>query len=394
MMRRKTYIILCLCIFAINAGLSAQALTEFDKNQIVRRARLRIQEFEELLQLISDPTRSRGAIDRYIVSSYSRKDSLFNQVFYDDQVIIEDDLTPIDLTQDNIEVSALPVTTYLNNFKLQYQKYYEKTIFFTELEFSEVQEEDFIYVIASYNSEFKGKHASYKNYQYKPIRRKATLRAEYDLTEDRWKVWIAGVNYDRTQPQLQATENNAASDRQDSLAITEEEVLIPTDTVQEKQEPVLSQVQEEEASSEEKIPQLAFTSRPPAGIKKGENIAFNWNTPLNDATLTLYQGNDKIADIRRGLDGQKWNWKVQQKPGKNYSVTLYDPATDRKAESGLFRIKSRFPLALKIGIPLAAVGIIAVISSQDNGGGGGNGGGGETDSSKIDITPTVPSGGN
>lgn len=365
------FLMFFICFCALSSY--AQNLTEFDKEQIKRRATLRIQEFEELLKFISDPTRSRGAIDRYILSSYSRRDSLFNQVFYDEKVIIEDDITPIDLTQDNIEVSALTVPTYLNNFKLQYEKYYEKTIFFTDLEISDVQEEDFMYVIASYNSEFKGRNSAYKNHQYNVVRRKATLRADYNLEEDRWQVWIAGVNYDREM--LHSAVNTAPQASKEEKK--EDNALSIVDT-KEKESTVV-------ASEKTTIPSLAFTTPFPTKVKKGKNIALRWNTSVTDATATLYQGETMIKEIRQDLSGQQWNWKVQQKPGKDYIIKLYEPSTGKQAASQSFQVKPRIPVVLKVGLPLIIAGAVYYFTREQD-----PEPNPEPESNRIEVTPELP----
>lgn len=342
-------------------------LTPSDKEEIKRRAKFRMQEFEELLQLISDPTRSRGAIDRYILSSYSRQDSLFNQVFYDEEVKIEDDITPIEFNKENIEASALSVSAYLNNFKLQYNKYIDKTVFFTNLEFSGVQQQNFVYVVVSYDSEFRGRHTIYKSYQYKPLKRKATLRAEYNLDLDRWQVWIAGVYYDRAS-------FNDESEPDSTIAIatnpvleqneqpTEELTQLPTPQDDEAAEQVADQ---ENDNASDALP-LEFVSAFPEAIKKGNVRPLRWNEDLNDGEIRLYQGEEQLAVLRKGLYGQQWNWSVQQKPGKDYSIVLYEPATGREAKTGAFQIKSKFPLALKIAIPtVTAAAVIFLLRPGD-----------------------------
>lgn len=343
------YLLLTLVLCLLALGVQAQNLTEFDKEQIVRRATLKMDEFEELLFLISDPTRSRGAVDRYILSSYSREDSLFNQVFYDQDVIIEDDLSPIELTQDNIEVSAIDVVTYLNNFKLQYKKYMEKTVFFTDLSFSEVMQEDYVYVVASYQSEFKGKHANYEDHQYPLVKRKATLRATYDYTSDAWKVWIAGVNFDREgakpEERIAVSEQNSSEDiktDEENLAIVQEDQPAEESTPAELQ-------------NDQNLPSLQFTSDIAQSIKRGKSMALRWNKPVEDASMSLYQGEQEIMRLQEDVDGQQWNWKVAQKPGKNYSIMLYDPATTSKVKSKAFQIKPKFPLAVKIAVPVVAM---------------------------------------
>lgn len=349
-------------------NLCAQSLTDLDKKEIQRRAAFRIEEFQELLQLITDPTRSRGAIDRFIISSYSKEDSLFNQVFYDAQVVIEDDLTPIDHTQENIEVSALPVATYLNNFKLQYQKSYDETIFFTDLQFSDIKTEDFTYLIVSYNSEFRGKNSAHPNYQYKPVKRNATLRATYSSELDRWQVWIVGINYDRTDLDASeaVVETPISNTAEKEVATKKADQEPPLRKVEKNSDASLVVAEDEENKDTEKqLPQLEFTSGIPEQVKKGKNLPLAWNSSVADASITLYQGDTRLREIRKGLYGEQWNWTAIQKPGKNFSIRLYEPSTGRSVTSSPFRIKSRFPLVVKIGVPVAVIGYIIYASQSE-----------------------------
>jgi hypothetical protein len=383
--------LLTICCIVGLSDVSAQNLTDLEKEEIKRRATFRMQEFEQLLQLIADPTRSRGAIDRFIVSSYSRDDTLFNQVFFDDQVIIEDDLTPIDLTQKNVEVSALPVATYLNNFKLQYQKSYEKTVFFTDLEFSDVRSEGFTYLIVSYKSEFRGGNSAHPDYQYAPVKRKATLRAAYSAALDRWQVHIAGVNYDRstlTAPAVAANTKTGAVQKEDipDKKTGEQEVLRKVEEREADAQVIQAEDKEEVTARQEKegteeaLPSLEFTSAVPDQVKKGRSLPLGWNTSVADATVTLYKGDTRLREIRRGLYGEQWNWTVAQKPGKDFSIRLYEPSTGRSAATSPFRVKSRFPLALKIGMPVAVIGTVFLLTNRT-----------ESEVGTIDIEPAVPS---
>ncbi|MDF9798771.1 hypothetical protein OKW21_004034 [Catalinimonas alkaloidigena] len=343
------YLMLMLCLSITISSTQGQGLTEFDKSQIERRARLKMDEFEELLFLISDPTRSRGAVNRYILSSYSQEDSLFNRVFYNEDVIIEDDISKIVLTNDNIEVSALDVVTYLNNFKLQYEKNIEKTVHFTDYSFSEPVQDAYTYIVVSYTSKFNGKNINLDDYNYPAVKRKATLRTEYNFKRDAWQVWISGVNYDRDVLTSEAEELTVIEDKD-----LKKETIAPPPDQQE----------------EESLPELQFTSTIPKNIKKGASLPLKWNNSVEDAEISLYQEGQEMMTLRKGLYGQQWDWNVNQKPGKNYSITLYEPATNRTVKSSSFQLKPRFPLVLKVGIPLAAIGV-AVLLLNDPGPGPG-----------------------
>ena len=299
-----------------------------EKLEIKKRAELKIEEFEELLNYIADPTRIRGAVDKAILSSYTDGE-FFKQVFYNEEVRIEEDITPNISANGRVSVSDVTVPVYLNDFKLYYEKQREKSVFFENLVFSDVLQGDFPFIIVSYDSRFNGAHRELKSQAYLPQKRRATLRADYDQENDRWQLWMIGVNY----------------------AIGEAPPPFPSE----------EQTEQEEATP---TPPLQFSDIP-ARIRKGRTLALDWNNPVENAELVLYKDDQPVGDIKEQLNGNQWNWTVNQKPGKGYSIMLYEPSTQKSIKTSPFRIKSKFPLAVKVAIPVVVVGYV-IMAKQNN----------------------------
>lgn len=330
-------------------------LTCEEKLEIKKRAQLKLEEFEALLRFIADPTRSRGAVDQAIKSSYT-DGKFFKQVFYDSTVRIENDILPY---MDASSESDIAVDAYLNQFKLFYEKSRESTIFFENVWFSDIQENQFVYMVASYQSRFTGTHRELKSMTYQPQSRSATLRAEYNTKLDHWEVWIVGVTYRRENKLPSFPADPCATDTittSDTTNITEiantAKVTDTSDTT------VTNNISDSTATS------LEFVDTANK-YKRGKLYQIAWNDTIQDGELHLYRREQPLGELTKALDGAQWSWNVKQKPGKNYSIMLYEPSTNRRVKSEVFRIRSSFPLAIKIAIPAAAVGYLIIAKQKE-----------------------------
>ena len=199
-MKKKLYYLIFLCFFAtLPAGAQKLNISYPEKLEIKNRAKLKIEEFEQLLNQIADQSRNRTHYDDVILSSYT-DGKKFKKVFYNDSVRIEEDINPNASAKEGPSVSDVTVDTYLARFNLLYNKQPEKTVFFDSLVFSDVLQDDFPYIVVSYDSHFKGTHSELKSQPYLPQKRRATLRAEYNKENGRWQLWITGVNFAQGPP--------------------------------------------------------------------------------------------------------------------------------------------------------------------------------------------------
>ena len=358
------------------------SLSESDRQEIRQRAALQMTDLESLLNYIADPSRTRSSVQRHMLSSYSDQDSVRSQIFRDETVIVENDILPV---VEDIETSFTPVSTYLNNFFLFYGKQSQATVEFTDLEFSEVRQKNNVpYLVVRYRSLFKGRHIHYPDQAYPPRARTATLQAQYDDQHSRWVVRIAGVSYDRQaspDPVLSADPADADGSPPSERPLTSS----PAETTQPS--PPVS-----DTRSSSRAIDLVFSPDLPPQVARGGNVILRWSQPVQNANIILYRGDKKIERLQQNLSGNQWNWRVRQKPGKDYTVLLYDPATNRRTQSGSFRIKPRFPLALKVAVPVAAIGGYLFLAHQ-------NGlfpfsddptPGPASEGNRIDIEPRVP----
>ncbi|AQG81622.1 hypothetical protein [Spirosoma montaniterrae] len=109
-----------------------------------------------------------------------------NQVFFSDEVILEDDIEPEHKNHEN--VVDVPVEKYLRNVDLFYAKTAEPSISFGNVVVSPVQIGDgFPYVKVFFTSNFKSKHAKLDQ-PYQSTSRVAELRAEKE--NGKWQVYI------------------------------------------------------------------------------------------------------------------------------------------------------------------------------------------------------------
>ena len=182
----KIYYLLLICIsfFISNQGFT-QTLSTRDKEALRYEAGAFVKEFELLLNNISSDESSR--LERNIIIENSFR-STGNQIFFNDEVIIEDDVNPNNYNHE--KVTDLAVEKYLRNFDLFYKKQQYKTIKFSDFYVSEVKEGSYIYVEVYYTSILKGNHSNY-NLSYKETSRVATIIAS--KKGRKWDLKIASI---------------------------------------------------------------------------------------------------------------------------------------------------------------------------------------------------------
>ncbi len=334
-------------------------LTCQEKLEIKKRAQLKLEEFEALLRFVADPTRSRGAVDQAIKSSYT-DGKYFKQVFYDSSVRIENDMLPY---MDASSESDITVEAYLSQFKLFYEKSREATVFFENMWFSDILENQFIYMVVTYESRFTGTHRELKDMTYQPQPRSATLRADYNTALDHWEVWIAGVTFRRenTLPSFPADPCNTLSVADPVDINPPAEVAVDTATAD---VPAVTDLSETES--------LHFT-KVPHQYKQGRKYNITWNPPIDTAlSLSLYQQGTLVKTLKENISGRAFSWEVPKtvEKGKNYQFQLgpvrAEGAGGQAAITSVpFRIGPRFPLGLKVGISAGVLaGYVLFANSQ------------------------------
>ncbi|PSL27452.1 tetratricopeptide repeat protein [Dyadobacter jiangsuensis] len=163
----------------------AQDLTHRDSEEIKLLAQRKIEKgLNDLLNTLTFDDLNES--ERKAISTNSYQPSN-NRIFYDGNVIIEDDIDPAKVNSE--KVLDLKADKYLNNLDLFYAKQSERTIDFSDISLSNVkQTPQYKYIKVFYTSHFKGKHT--QNPQtYQPIRRVAELRAEKN-----GKKWVVAIS--------------------------------------------------------------------------------------------------------------------------------------------------------------------------------------------------------
>ncbi|MEM1137114.1 MAG: hypothetical protein AAGI07_14850 [Bacteroidota bacterium] len=163
----------------------AQSLTTKEKNGLRYEAGTFVKELELLLNNLSSDESNKLERDIMIDNSFRPSG---NQIFLNQQVIIEDDVNPN--RYDFNEVTDFPIEIYLRNFELFYTKQEKNTIEFTDIYVSEVKEGNYIYLEVYFKSQFKGKHLTYKE-AYRKTSRVATIIAEKNKKS--WILKIASI---------------------------------------------------------------------------------------------------------------------------------------------------------------------------------------------------------
>ena len=162
-----------------------QSLTSKEKEALRYEAGAFVKELELLLNNISNDESSRLERNTVIENSFN---SIGNQIFFNEKVVIEDDITPSHYNYEN--VVDLTVEKYLKNFDLFYKKQQYKSVKFSDFYVSDVKEGSYIYLEVYFKSLFKGNHVNY-DLTYKTTSRVATIIATQ--SGKKWDLKIASI---------------------------------------------------------------------------------------------------------------------------------------------------------------------------------------------------------
>ncbi len=182
----KIFLSLTLCLFISFLSYS-QSIEDRDIKEIKSKSRLIVKEFEELLNFISNSQAFDSEIDEIVNNSFDPNNS--NRLFKDSKIIVEDDLNP-ELTdrERNIELR-----TYLNNFKLQYNKTNGSSVSFEDIVLSELYKRDNYFIIVNFTRNFSSTFSS-KKLSYTPLNWNLELEISKN-NSGKWYASIAGFSY-------------------------------------------------------------------------------------------------------------------------------------------------------------------------------------------------------
>jgi len=364
-MKKKLLIISCL-FFAASVAY-CQELTKGDTLEIKRQARFCIIQFGDILNQLAKPDEyfRKYNVDNFISKFY--EDDARDQIFRDSVVLVEDDLNPNSRPPTFEEEK--PIQRYLNDFFQFYEKSVGTSVVFSDIQVSDIQQGEYLYVNVTYENEFLNRH-KYIDEPYQKYKRVATVKAERSNTG--WKVLITYVGFYRT-PTIDPKEATNPPP-----SVTTEEVIPVEDTLEtEAEEPAVTA-------------KKGSFSNVNDTYKRGESINISWNQEFdNPVNLSLYQGNIHKESLNPGLTNNEFTGAIPKKirPGETYNFQLYDPVSKMSLQSGNFSVRRKIPLGIQIpvyiGVGVAAYLIIDAL-------GGGNGGGGETTETQPFPEPPAP----
>jgi len=330
----KIQLLLTGCLlFAFGPPAFAQQLDRGDTLEIQNKARFCIKQFESLLNLLA--TRETAVrnynmddIGRNFYESHSDK-----QIFRDSLALIEDDLNPKALSVTYEKEKT--IQQYLRDFRLFYGKSLGISVSFTNIQVSEVKEDDYLYVTVHYESEFYNRHKYHKDIPYPKHKRVATVKAKRN--PNGWQTLITYIQFFRTP-------------------VIEREIATTLDATV---TPPVKEAAEQETASKATISNVADA------YKRGSTFDIAWQQDFaNPVTLSLYRGNTFQKELDSSITKDEYAGIIPKKtkPGQAYCFQVYDPATKATLQSGNFQIKRKIPLGLQIPIYVGiAGGIIAII---------------------------------
>ncbi|MDZ7898326.1 MAG: hypothetical protein U5N85_09940 [Arcicella sp.] len=185
---KKNYFGESFSVFFLLTNVKAQVSNK-DKEEIRALARKKIQKsLPELMNTLNlddvgEAERKNVMLNSYLPST--------DQLFFNDGVIVEDDLNPDRNPTD--KPTDANIGKYFNNYDLFYQKSANATFEVSNVVVAEVKENNGqIYVQVFYRSIFKGKHKK-KQTPYQAQERVAEFKAE--KIDKKWEVLITRIAY-------------------------------------------------------------------------------------------------------------------------------------------------------------------------------------------------------
>ncbi|WP_165939988.1 tetratricopeptide repeat protein [Dyadobacter psychrotolerans] len=167
---------------------SQDSLSVREGQEIQLLARRKVEKgLNDLLNTIS--FEDLGDFERKALRTDSYGNSV-NKVFYNDKVIIEDDINPEHISGKT--GTDLPIDRYLSDFELFYPKSVDRTILFTDFDVSALKKSEYYYVKVYFKSQFNSRHNQIK-IPYGQVRRVAEVRAE--KKGKKWLTYIMRVAF-------------------------------------------------------------------------------------------------------------------------------------------------------------------------------------------------------
>ncbi|MEM7657770.1 MAG: hypothetical protein AAF399_16685 [Bacteroidota bacterium] len=185
----------------ISSSLMAQVkLSEKEQRKLVSKAQKKLEEFQALLNFISDETEVHDDVIQVINVRFSEPQNP-NRMFYNGSVIIESDIEPTHFDHTNVEDQY--AREYLRVLDLMYEKATEPTIEFSNIQVSKVFQKSYPYLLIKFDSRFGGANRELP-LPYRTTQRIAEFRLE--LVGNKWEPYISSIRFYNPETPFKAKE--------------------------------------------------------------------------------------------------------------------------------------------------------------------------------------------
>jgi len=193
-MLKSTTLLSVLLIFSFSIiQAQDQELEIKDKAEIVYKSELLINEFQGLLNMISNDGLTLTETEKLIQNSYDKN---ANRIFQDAEITLEDDINPNNVNNENVVDAS--IEKYMKDFDLFYTKSPDFTVAFSNVKVSKIYQKDIILARVYFEREFTSKHNTVE-IPYQKVERVADIKAEKNGNQ--WETYIIGITfYNPDQP--------------------------------------------------------------------------------------------------------------------------------------------------------------------------------------------------
>lgn len=190
-----------LYVFFSPTAFSQDSLGLQDSQEIQLLARRKVEKgLNDLLNTLA--FEDLGEFERKAIRADSYGNSV-NKVFYNNKVIIEDDINPEHIS--GKMSTDQPIERYLSDFELFYPKTADRTILFSDFDVSSLKKSDYYYVKVYFKSQFKAQHNQMK-IPYQQLKRVAEVRAE--RKGKKWTTYITRIAFMTESDSIRNTLND------------------------------------------------------------------------------------------------------------------------------------------------------------------------------------------
>jgi|GEM_PF-6547956 len=221
--------VLILVIFTILpfCNVLSQNLEDREKEDIYIKSKVLLNDLNDRLNLLSSSYLTIAERAELVSTAISGK----NRLFIDGNATILDDLNPVILKEipvDSIN-NYLVAEDYLETFSLFYSKYDTNTVKFSPPIFSEIKEDEFIYLKVRYISHFLGYRTDMDTVNYPSVEKIAEIVAEKN--RNKWNVYFSNIQFVTKNNTFKPFDLSELNKKADSLNLVFKNSLLKGDSI-------------------------------------------------------------------------------------------------------------------------------------------------------------------